>query len=171
MPFAQDNAMGKKFIVYGLTGWILEVIWTGFCAFLAGDPALTAKTYLWMFPIYGMTLWLEPVFLALAGRPFWLRCLLYPLGIFALEFTAGGLLRALTGVCPWDYGGHPLSVYGLIRLDYAPLWVLVGSVFEGVCFWMRGGWDEVFAKELQSIPFWCKMGQDQNRMEKKPWKD
>lgn len=168
---AHDNAMGKKFFVYGITGCMLEILWTGFCSFLAGDLALTGKTYLWMFPIYGMAVLAEPAFVYLSRRPFFLRCLAYPVGIFAAEYTTGWLLRALVGVCPWDYSGHFFTIHGLIRLDYAPLWILLGSAFETVCLWMKGGWDEVFAKELQSVPFWCKMGQNQNRMEKKPWKD
>ena len=44
--------MEKKILVYGILGWCAEILWTGLCSFLAGDGALTAKTYLWMFPIY-----------------------------------------------------------------------------------------------------------------------
>ena len=42
------------------------------------------------------------------------------------------LIRLATGVCPWDYGNNPLSVLGLIRLDYAPLWAALGCFFEEV---------------------------------------
>jgi uncharacterized membrane protein len=49
-----------------------------------------------------------------------------------VEFAAGGLIRLATGVCPWDYGNNPLSVLGLIRLDYAPLWAALGCFFEEV---------------------------------------
>ena len=52
--------------------------------------------------------------------------------IFLVEFAAGGLIRLATGVCPWDYGNNPLSVLGLIRLDYAPLWAALGCFFEEV---------------------------------------
>lgn len=57
---------------------------------------------------------------------------LYSVTIFLVEFAAGGLIRLATGVCPWDYGNNPLSVLGLIRLDYAPLWAALGCFFEEV---------------------------------------
>jgi uncharacterized membrane protein len=59
------------------------------------------------------------------------------LGIFTIEFLTGGLLRLITGACPWDYGSGALSVMGLIRLDYAPLWAVLGLFFEEVCWFMR----------------------------------
>ena len=34
--------------------------------------------------------------------------------------------------CPWDYGDAPLNIHGVIRLDYAPLWLLAGLFFEHV---------------------------------------
>ena len=37
----------------------------------------------------------------------------------------------------WDYGSGALSVMGLIRLDYAPLWAVLGLFFEEVCWFMR----------------------------------
>ena len=52
--------MVKKFMIFGVLGWCAEILWTGFNSLLMGDGALTAKTYLWMFPIYGLV--------AFAGR-------------------------------------------------------------------------------------------------------
>ena len=45
--------MTKRFLIFGCLGWCIEILWTGFHSLLLGDGALTAKTYLWMFPIYG----------------------------------------------------------------------------------------------------------------------
>ena len=93
---------------------------------------LTAKTYLWMFPIYGAAAFASPLFLAVRKScPLWQRLGLYSVTIFLVEFAAGGLIRLATGVCPWDYGNNPLSVLGLIRLDYAPLWAALGCFFRG----------------------------------------
>ena len=132
------EGMEKKFLIYGILGWCAEILWTGLCSFLAGDGALTAKTYLWMFPIYGLAALAEPVFLTLRRYcPLWQRCGVYMLGIFTIEFLTGGLLRLITGACPWDYGSGALSVMGLIRLDYAPLWAVLGLFFEEVCWFMR----------------------------------
>lgn len=126
--------MAKKFLIFGTLGWCIEIVWTGLGSLLAGDVALTAKTYLWMFPIYGMTALMQPLFLALRRYcPIWQRCGVYILSIFAVEFLAGALLRLVTGVCPWDYSGQRLSVMGFIRLDYAPLWAILGLFFEEVC--------------------------------------
>ena len=49
-----DKIFLEKFIIYGITGWCLEVLWTGFMSLINGDPKLTSTTSLWMFPIYGM---------------------------------------------------------------------------------------------------------------------
>jgi hypothetical protein len=50
--------------------------------------------------------------------------------IFGIEAATGALLRRLIGSCPWDYTGRRAHVRGLVRLDYAPLWYLVGLAFE-----------------------------------------
>lgn len=133
------RGMTKKFILFGVLGWCAEILWTGFCSLLAGDGALTAKTYLWMFPIYGLAALAEPLFLALRKYcPLWQRCGMYILGIFIVEFLTGALLSGLTGACPWDYGSGPFSVMGWIRLDYAPLWAILGLFFEEVFVFLAG---------------------------------
>ena len=125
--------MMRKFLIFGALGWCAEILWTGFCSFLAGDAALTAKTYLWMFPIYGLAAAAEPLCRNLRRYcPLWQRTGVYASVIFAVEFVTGGILRLLTGVCPWDYGNGQFAVLGLIRLDYTPLWALLGLVFEAV---------------------------------------
>lgn len=125
--------MTKRFLIFGCLGWCIEILWTGFHSLLLGDGALTAKTYLWMFPIYGAAAFASSLFLAVRKScPLWQRLGLYSVTIFLVEFAAGGLIRLVTGVCPWDYGNNPLSVLGLIRLDYAPLWAALGCFFEEV---------------------------------------
>lgn len=126
--------MAKRFIVFGILGWCAEILWTGFCSLLAGDGALTAKTYLWMFPIYGLAGLAMPLFLAFRRHcPLWQRAGFYVLAIFTVEFVTGWLLQMITGACPWDYGDSFFSVMGFIRLDYAPLWAILGLFFEEVC--------------------------------------
>ncbi len=126
--------MIKRFLTFGVLGWCIEILWTGLQSLLAGDGALTAKTYLWMFPIYGLAAFAAPFCLLLRRYcPLWQRLGLYCFTIFLVEFGTGALLRLLVGVCPWDYGQTPLSLLGLIRLDYAPLWAALGYFFEEVC--------------------------------------
>ena len=120
-------------MIFGVLGWCVEILWTGFRSLLAGDGALTAKTYLWMFPIYGLAGLIAPLFLLFRQYcPRWQRAGVYALAIFTVEFLTGWLLQMVTGVCPWDYGDALLSVGGFIRLDYGPLWVILGLGFEEV---------------------------------------
>ena len=123
--------MMKRFLILGVFGWCIEILWTGFCSFLKGDVTLAAKTYLWMFPIYGMAGLGLPLFLVFRRYcPLWQRIGFYIFLIFAVEFGTGWLLQVMTGACPWDYGDRLLSVMGFIRLDYAPLWAAMGLFFE-----------------------------------------
>ena len=134
--------MVKNFIIFGILGWCAEILWTGFCSFLMGDASLTAQTYLWMFPIYGLAGLSLPLFLAFRRYcPLWQRVGAYVLAIFAVEFVTGWLLQTMTGVCPWDYGDRMFSVRGFIRLDYAPLWAILGLFFERVALFLaERGW-------------------------------
>ena len=123
--------MMKNFMIFGVLGWCAEILWTGFCSLLLGDVSLTAKTYLWMFPIYGTAGLSLPLFLLFRKHcSLWQRVGFYVFAIFAAEFVTGWFLQAVTGACPWDYGDRLFSVRGFIRLDYAPLWAILGLLFE-----------------------------------------
>ncbi len=125
--------MLSRFLLYGCTGWVLEVLFTGAGAALKRDRSATARTYLWMHPIYGGTaLALEEVSARLKPLPRPLRALAYTALIFAAEYGTGWALKRLLGRCPWDYAPHKWSVHGLIRLDYAPAWYLTALLFEPV---------------------------------------
>lgn len=125
--------MKLKFLVYGLLGWGMEITWTGLGAALKGDPRLTATTYLWMFPIYGLAVFLEPLHEAVRGLPWYVRGIIWLLAIWLVEYTAGSFIRAIVGVSPWNYAGRtPWHISGLVRLDMAPVWFAVGLMFERV---------------------------------------
>ena len=120
-----------KFIIYGLLGWNIEVLWTGWCGLLSGDLNMIGRTSLWMFIIYGGGgLLLEKVLCRIKHRKWFERGLVWMCLIFAVEFISGGIFRFF-GVTPWRYDSL-FSVAGLIRLDYGPLWFFVGLVFEKV---------------------------------------
>jgi hypothetical protein len=122
--------MIKRGFFYGITGLIFERLWTGLCSLAGGDMSLAAHTSLLMLPIYGMVVFLEPMFglLPAIGIPTVIRGLSYMLMIFACEYFSGRLLTQL-GICPWVYKSS-LNVGGVIRADYAPLWFCVGLVYE-----------------------------------------
>jgi len=126
--------MAIRFVIYGLLGWCMEIVWTAVTMTLKGEQQgwrLEGKSYLWMFPIYGLAAPLfEPLHDLLRPRPWLLRGSLYVLGFWTVEYGMGWLLRRLTGVCPWDYSRARWHVHGLIRLDYAPAWFLVGMGLE-----------------------------------------
>jgi Predicted membrane protein len=120
----------RNYIIYGLTGWCLEVVWTGLGSLMAGDPRLTAKTYLWMFPIYGLAVFFEPVHDLIRPWPLLVRGLFWTAVFFAVEYLTGWTLRGVVGTSPWDYSAAPWQIDGLIRLDYAPAWFILGLLFE-----------------------------------------
>ncbi|MCL4515807.1 MAG: putative ABC transporter permease [Firmicutes bacterium] len=124
--------MLARLIIYGLLGWIMEIIWTGLGSAIHGNWRLVGKTYLWMFPIYGLAVFLEPIHDRIRPLPAWVRGLIWMAVIFAIEYLAGWVLKLVTGSCPWDYSRTPYSINGFIRLDYAPAWFAVGLLFERV---------------------------------------
>jgi len=120
-----------RFIVYGIVGWCMEILWTGAYAFLRRDFRLKSTTSIWMFFIYGSAVFIEPVCDMLAPYPMLIRGFIYMLCIFAAEYLIG-LAMQRARICPWDYSSSAYSVHGVIRLDYAPAWFAAGLVFEAV---------------------------------------
>ncbi len=120
-----------NYIIYGLLGLLLETIWTGLGSLLSGNYKLTGYTYLWMFFIYGLGIIFEPIHDRIRNKNFLIRGLIWAFLIFAVEFTTGYLLELLIGSCPWNYGRDTkYSLYGYIRLDFLPIWFVVGLAFE-----------------------------------------
>lgn len=124
--------MFKRFIFYGFVGLCMEVIWTGLGAFLNGDIKLSATTYIWMFPIYGFAVFLEPIQTKLRNIPLIIRGGVYGILILLVEYSSGVFLGYLIGSCPWNYSNSPFSLHGVIRLDYFPVWCCVGLLFEKI---------------------------------------
>lgn len=126
--------MKLRFILYGLLGWCMEIVWTGLPRRRPIDWRLPAHTTWWMFPIYGLVAPLyEPVHnrLRAARQPWFTRGLVYMLGIMTIEVLTGWLIERLTGAIPWDYRAKTRWQWrGLTRADYAPLWFLVGLGLE-----------------------------------------
>jgi uncharacterized membrane protein len=119
--------------LFASVGVSLEVAFTAIANLRARDRRLRGHSYLWMFPIYGLVYplfaWSWPV---LGGLPLILRGGLYVVAAYVVEYGTGWLLRRATGSCPWEdsYRASRWGVHGLIRLDYAPLWLAVTLLFE-----------------------------------------
>jgi len=125
-----------RFCIYGLLGWCFEVLWSAVTEKAWGkqtDWRLVGHSYLWMFPIYGLLAPLgEPLHNLLRSHSWVWRGLSYLLGIWAIEFLTGWLIRKFTGKCPWDYSQYPGNLAGLVTLEYAPVWFVFGFAFERV---------------------------------------
>lgn len=125
--------MIERYFIYGLLGWCMEIFWTGFGnLFLHGDVKMRGQTYIWMFFIYGLGILIEPVHRKIRNRPVIVRGVIYTVLLFSIEYLTGSILKLCIGVCPWNYGKNPLSINGIIELDFIPIWFTVGLLFEKV---------------------------------------
>lgn len=121
--------MKKNFVICGIFGWCIEILWTAFEKFRRRDMKLIGNTSIWMFPIYGMASFFVPIYRFIKNANIVVRGFVYMLSIFTAEYITGYILKK-RNMCPWDYSKAKYNINGLIRLDYAPLWFLVGLVFE-----------------------------------------
>lgn len=123
--------MIKKYLLCGLTGWCMEVFWTGMGSAIRKDKKLTSNTSIWMFPIYATAVIIEPISKKMCSRKQNTICrgFIYSLMIFATEFLSGSILKK-NNCCPWDYSKAKLNIKGVVRLDYLPLWFAVGLIYE-----------------------------------------
>jgi len=131
----QNNFMDilKHFVIYGCLGLFIETVWTGLGSLVRGDKNLKCSTYLWMFPIYGMGVLLEPVHEFIRGFLWIYRGFIWAAVIFSIEYATGYILKFTIGECPWNYdsdGEVITSIKGIIRIDYLPVWFCVGLLFE-----------------------------------------
>ncbi len=121
----------KKFVICGLTGWCMEILFTSAGSLLHHDGRMIGHTSVWMFPIYGMAALIAPVYQKIKGKSTLFRGSVYTLAIFSFEYLTGSLLKKLH-LCPWDYSDAKTNINGVIRLDYAPLWMAAGLLFERI---------------------------------------
>ncbi|MDA2914437.1 putative ABC transporter permease [Acidobacteriia bacterium AH_259_A11_L15] len=128
--------MAIRFVLYGLLGWCAEVVWSAVTEKILRqqrDWRLLGHTSLWMFPLYGLLAPLyEPLHDFLRPWHWFMRGVIYLLGIWLVEYITGWLLRKLTGKCPWDYSELRGNLHGLIAWEYAPVWFAAGLLLEPV---------------------------------------
>ena len=121
----------RDFLICGVIGWCMEIIFTSLGSLLIGNFTLKAHTSLWMFPIYGLATFIFPLYQKITFFPIWLRASLYAILIFFVEFTSGLLLKAFQ-LCPWNYEHATWNLAGVIRLDYFFFWCIAGLMFEKI---------------------------------------
>lgn len=125
--------MTHNFIKCGLIGWTLEIVTSSFYNFfISNDLRFIGKTSLLMFPIYGLGAVFCPITRFMKNFNFVFRGLFYAILIFITEYLTGWILRQFS-MCPWDYSHAKYNINGLIRLDFLPIWFILGLIFEKVC--------------------------------------
>ena len=111
--------MRKKFVACGVLGWCMEIVFTGLGSLRKNEHSLTARTSIWMFPIYGMACFLTPLCRLLRKRNFLVRGMVYTCCIFTGEFLSG--ITSLTCVRLLPYHAFARSKYlALGRSDTMP---------------------------------------------------
>lgn len=123
--------MKSDFVKCGILGWCIEIIWTAFHGMKSKNNKFIGYTSIIMFPIYGLASVIKPISLKLKKMkmPTIIRGIVYSIGIFMVELITGSILKK-TNNCPWDYSDKKYNIIGVIRIDYAPLWCIVGVIFE-----------------------------------------
>lgn len=124
-----NSYMIKRFFIYGLTGWGMEIVWTGLYSMINGDIRLLGSTSMWMLLIYGCGVFLEPIHDIIGSWWWFFRGVIWVTIIWGIEYTSGLILLKILGICPWVYTDQ-YAVDGLITLKYAPAWFVAGLFFE-----------------------------------------
>ena len=93
--------MKNKFILCGLTGWCLEVFWTGLIALQRRQMKLEGRSSIWMFPIYGLACFICPVYHCIKKHCLFFRGFVYAVFIFIGEYISGIVLKS-HAICPWN---------------------------------------------------------------------
>ena len=119
----------KDFIKCGILGWCLEITFTALHSLQQRKMSLQGPTSLWMFPIYGAGCLLKPVCSLVKGCHWLVRGCIYALCIFTAEYASGFFLQKKE-LCPWNYGKARWNIGRVIRLDYAPCWIITGLLME-----------------------------------------
>ena len=84
----------------GMTGWCMEVIFTGLHSIAKHDPKMMGQTSILMFPIYGAAALLGPISRLLKKHSILFRGLIYTCCIFTTEYVSGSILKK-NKMCPW----------------------------------------------------------------------
>ena len=131
----EDNNLhkliNKDFLLCGAMGWGFECFFTGCKGLFAKKKTLPCSTSLWMFGIYGLAFLIKPLYYCIKKLSPILRGSIYTVFIFITEYFTGAFLKR-HNACPWDYSSSKFNIKGVIRLDYAPLWFIVGLIYENI---------------------------------------
>ncbi len=122
----------EKTIIYGCLGLLVEVFFTGIGSLIRKHWDATAKTYLWMVGVYGLTALLLEVVSEAISWPFYLKAFIYVPIIFGAEGLSAWIIKRIIGRVPWDYGVSHWTPAGFVNFKYAPYWFLLALAFDPI---------------------------------------
>lgn len=85
--------MKNNFMICGLTGWCMEIIFTSLDSIRNNNFKLTGHTSIWMFPIYGMAAVIPPVYKHIHKLPAIFRGSIYFRRYLCLRVSDRNLLK------------------------------------------------------------------------------
>jgi len=133
---------------WGVHGVFAEVVFTGIWEFvMTGNWKLMGVSSIWSFLIYGVGTFLvaELVHKSQLGKiPLLLRGVAYVFLTYFWEFTCG-LVLDYFNARSWDYSAFDYNIWGLITLEYIPVWYFAGIYCEGI---------QTVMKSLEPSPLW-----------------
>jgi len=98
------------------------------------DPRAVGYSFLWMIPIYGLLIFIEPMRVVLAPLPFYGRGVIYVIALWIVEYVGGWFIKKISGRCPWDYSASKFNLHGYLRWDFFPFWFVFTLLVE----WLSG---------------------------------
>lgn len=129
------STLGYEFSFTVSTGFFDEIVFTSLFNFVESnflDWKFRGHSSLWSFFQYGFgSFVVEQMYLTCKDKwylPMPVRGVLYVIWVYLWEFSWGVVLRHFNA-CPWDYSNQQWNVYGLITLQYFPVWY-VASLYQ-----------------------------------------
>lgn len=98
------------------------------------DPRAVGYSFLWMIPIYGLLVLMEPLSQALSPLAWPFRGIIYVILLWVVEYATGFLIKKISGRCPWDYSASRFNLHGYVRFDFFPFWFMFMITAE----WLSG---------------------------------
>lgn len=124
--------MVNELVFWGCFGLLMELLFTAIRQRVFADKRnLMGHTSLWMFPIYalGLTYGFDVVQWAFPND--YIRYLIYPLCIWAVEYVVGTFALS-RGIRIWDYRYLPDNLHyrGIVSWVHYPIWIVLGIIVE-----------------------------------------
>lgn len=120
-----------RYTFYGALGITLEIFYTGILSLLRKDLTLEGKSYIWMFFIYGLAVFLEPIHDKVRNNNILIRGGIYTVLIYIVELYTGSIIMKFIGECPWNYSNSK-DLDSIISKEFVPIWFALGLFLEQV---------------------------------------